>query len=81
MALPNGPQGSHVITSLVGADALALIPSGERNSRPGNGGGADSRYPAERLRSMWPLLLSWRWSEGSPPAGAGVAPARSRLGP
>jgi molybdopterin molybdotransferase len=28
-ALPNGPQGSHVITSLVGADALALIPPGE----------------------------------------------------
>lgn len=29
VALPNGPQGSHVITSLVGADALALIPPGE----------------------------------------------------
>jgi molybdopterin molybdotransferase len=29
VALPNGPQGSHVITSLVGADALALIPRGE----------------------------------------------------
>jgi molybdopterin molybdotransferase len=29
VAVPNGPQGSHVITSLVGADALALIPSGE----------------------------------------------------
>jgi molybdopterin molybdotransferase len=28
-AFPNGPQGSHVITSLVGADALALIPRGE----------------------------------------------------
>jgi molybdopterin molybdotransferase len=29
VAVPNGPQGSHVITSLVGADALALIPRGE----------------------------------------------------
>ena len=28
LAVPNGPQGSHVITSLVGADALALIPAG-----------------------------------------------------
>jgi molybdopterin molybdotransferase len=28
VALPNGPQDSHVITSLVGADALALIPAG-----------------------------------------------------
>jgi molybdopterin molybdotransferase len=27
-AVPNGPQGSHVITSLLGADALALIPPG-----------------------------------------------------
>jgi molybdopterin molybdotransferase len=29
VALPNGPQGSHVVTSLVGADALALIAAGE----------------------------------------------------
>ena len=29
VAVPNGPQGSHVITSLLGADALALIPAGE----------------------------------------------------
>jgi molybdopterin molybdotransferase len=28
VAVPNGPQGSHVVTSLVGADALALIPAG-----------------------------------------------------
>jgi molybdopterin molybdotransferase len=27
-ATPTGPQGSHLITSLVGADALALIPAG-----------------------------------------------------
>ena len=29
VAMPNGPQGSHVITSLLRADALALIPAGE----------------------------------------------------
>ena len=36
VALPNGPQGSHVITSLVGADALALIPSGDGDLAPGS---------------------------------------------
>ena len=29
VALPNGPQASHIVTSLIGADALALIPPGE----------------------------------------------------
>ncbi len=29
VALPNGPQGSHIVSSLVGADALAMIPAGE----------------------------------------------------
>lgn len=29
VAIPNGPQGSHIITSLLGADALAMIPPGE----------------------------------------------------
>lgn len=29
VAVPNGPQGSHIITSMVGAHALALIPAGE----------------------------------------------------
>lgn len=29
LAIPNGPQGSHVVTSLLDADALALIPAGE----------------------------------------------------
>ncbi|MFZ1993958.1 MAG: molybdopterin molybdotransferase MoeA, partial [Solirubrobacteraceae bacterium] len=28
-AYPNGAQGSHILTSLLGADALALIPCGE----------------------------------------------------
>ena len=29
VAVPNGPQDSHALTSLLGADALALIPSGD----------------------------------------------------
>ena len=29
LATPTGPQGSHVLTSMVGADCLAIIPSGE----------------------------------------------------
>jgi molybdopterin molybdotransferase len=29
VAHPNGPQGSHIVTSLLGADALALVPAGE----------------------------------------------------
>jgi molybdopterin molybdotransferase len=28
VAIPNGPQGSHLVSSLLGADALAFIPSG-----------------------------------------------------
>jgi molybdopterin molybdotransferase len=30
VAVPNGPQGSHIISSLLGADALALIPRGDQ---------------------------------------------------
>jgi molybdopterin molybdotransferase len=29
VAIPNGPQGSHIVTSLLGANALALVPAGE----------------------------------------------------
>ncbi len=35
IALPNGPQGSHLVTSLMGADALAFIPAGEGELPPG----------------------------------------------
>jgi len=28
-AFPNGAQGSHILSSLLGADALAMIPLGE----------------------------------------------------
>ena len=35
MATPNGPQGSHIVTSLLGADALAFIPAGEGNLEAG----------------------------------------------
>ncbi len=29
VATPTGPQGSHIVTSLLGADALAFVPAGE----------------------------------------------------
>jgi molybdopterin molybdotransferase len=29
IAIPNGPQGSHLVTSLLGADALAFVPAGD----------------------------------------------------
>ena len=29
VAVPNGPQGSNIVSSLLGADALAMIPPGE----------------------------------------------------
>jgi molybdopterin molybdotransferase len=35
MALPNGPQASHIMTSLLGADALALIPAGDGEAAAG----------------------------------------------
>ncbi|MDX6699146.1 MAG: molybdopterin molybdotransferase [Solirubrobacteraceae bacterium] len=34
-ARPTGPQGSHMLSSLVGADGLALIPPGEGSAAPG----------------------------------------------
>jgi molybdopterin molybdotransferase len=35
VATPNGPQGSHIVTSLLGADALAFIPAGEGDLEAG----------------------------------------------
>jgi molybdopterin molybdotransferase len=35
VALPNGPQASHIVTSLLGADALALIPAGDGDAPAG----------------------------------------------
>jgi molybdopterin molybdotransferase len=34
-AYPNGAQGSHILTSLIGADALALIPAGDGDQAVG----------------------------------------------
>jgi molybdopterin molybdotransferase len=34
-AEPTGPQGSHVLSSMVGAGALAIVPAGERDLAPG----------------------------------------------
>jgi molybdopterin molybdotransferase len=35
LATPNGPQGSHVLSSMVGADALAMLPPGEGDAPAG----------------------------------------------
>ncbi len=35
VAVPNGAQGSHIVTSLVGADGLARIPAGEGTAAAG----------------------------------------------
>jgi molybdopterin molybdotransferase len=34
-AQPTGPQGSHVMSSMLGADALAVVPAGGRDLAPG----------------------------------------------
>jgi molybdopterin molybdotransferase len=36
VAVPTGPQGSHLVSSLLGADALALIPCGEGELEAGS---------------------------------------------
>jgi molybdopterin biosynthesis enzyme len=35
-ATPTGPQGSHVMTSLLGADGLARVPAGEGSLAAGS---------------------------------------------
>jgi molybdopterin molybdotransferase len=35
VALPTGPQASHIVTSLLGADALALVPAGDGEAPAG----------------------------------------------
>ena len=34
-AQPTGPQGSHVMSSMLGADVLALVPAGDRDLAAG----------------------------------------------
>ena len=34
-AEPTGPQGSHVMSSMLGADALTVVPAGDRDLAPG----------------------------------------------
>jgi molybdopterin molybdotransferase len=36
VAMPNGPQGSHILNSLLGADALAIIPAGQGKLEAGS---------------------------------------------
>ena len=35
LATPTGPQGSHILTSLLGADALAVVEAGDGAARAG----------------------------------------------
>ena len=49
-AYPNGAQGSHILTSLLGADALALIPSGDGDV-PAGATSRCTRWRAERSLS------------------------------
>jgi molybdopterin molybdotransferase len=44
-AAPTGPQGSHLLTSMLAADALALVPAGDGELRAGE------RVDLELLRS------------------------------
>jgi molybdopterin biosynthesis enzyme len=34
-AAPTGPQGSHVLSSMIGAGGLAIVPASERDLDPG----------------------------------------------
>lgn len=43
-AMPTGPQGSHILTSMIGADALALVEAGPAPAAAG------TRVPIELLR-------------------------------
>jgi len=43
-AIPTGPQGSHVLSSMLGADGLALVAAGSTGARDGE------RLPVELLR-------------------------------
>jgi molybdopterin molybdotransferase len=45
LATPTGPQGSHVLTSMLGADALAVIAAGSEPARTGD------RIPIRLLRA------------------------------
>ena len=51
-AYPNGAQGSHILTSLLGADALALIPAGEGDAARRGHRRAARAGRAERLLSV-----------------------------
>ncbi len=46
-AVPTGPQGSHVITSMLTADCLAMIAAGDGAVGPGE------RVPVELLGGLW----------------------------
>ena len=46
LATPTGPQGSHVLTSMLGADALTVVEAGpNRRSRGARSGPSFCAYP------------------------------------
>jgi molybdopterin molybdotransferase len=49
---PTGPQGSHILTSMLGASALAIIPSASGSVSAG------TRVEIELLASIWPEQLA-----------------------
>ena len=59
LATPTGPQGSHVLTSMLGADALTVVEAGQRPARAGAPSGPSScAYPQGSMSS---LAASSRW--------------------
>ena len=87
-AFPNGPQGSHILTSLVGADALAMIPAGDGEVPAGSKSRSkrwltDRRPPRRPNRSQSARARPRpdhhrRRQRRSPPGGPAPAAARPR---
>ncbi len=74
---PNGPQASHYITSLLGADALALIPAGEGVLPAGSLVALCSRCRADRIAGVagHPRVARRVWAPDRWPASAPHAAA------
>ena len=51
-AVPTGEQGSHILTSMIGADGLALIAPGEGEARRGRAGGGRAPLRARDPRRL-----------------------------
>ena len=59
LAFPTGPQGSHILTSLLQADALAVVPAGAGELEAGDPRGArNSALTAEPVRTPFAPVIS-----------------------